>query len=237
MQLHYHANTNWNKWVVIFNVYRASIMHITITGALFSQFSFHLGFVFCCVVFGIFILLPSHRYTWISSIHLLIQTNLCHRILAKKKKKSPNQKERMARKDAHKWVDAIQINNNDVTIVNIIITVTKIVYHIKYLKRYDFFICFVTFYPQAPLYSVRWYFESEEFYRYVPKESPPSIVFPVSGITVDVSITCPFLCTFSFTSSLRFHLSLVHTHTHTRSPHEFHIIWLLQTTRRKWKLM
>ncbi|XP_055323161.1 uncharacterized protein LOC129578493 isoform X2 [Sitodiplosis mosellana] len=40
---------------------------------------------------------------------------------------------------------------------------------------------------QAPLYSVRWYFESEEFYRYVPKESPPSIVFPVSGITVDGS--------------------------------------------------
>lgn len=40
---------------------------------------------------------------------------------------------------------------------------------------------------QAALYSVRWYFENEEFYRYVPKESPPSIVFPVSGITVDVS--------------------------------------------------
>lgn len=50
--------------------------------------------------------------------------------------------------------------------------------------------CFIfSLSPQAPLYSVRWYFESEEFYRYVPKESPPSIVFPVSGITVDVSIS------------------------------------------------
>lgn len=40
---------------------------------------------------------------------------------------------------------------------------------------------------QAVLYSVRWYFEGEEFYRYVPKESPPARVFPVSGISVDVS--------------------------------------------------
>ncbi|XP_055373621.1 uncharacterized protein LOC129606980 [Condylostylus longicornis] len=40
---------------------------------------------------------------------------------------------------------------------------------------------------QAALYSVRWYFESEEFYRYVPKETPPTLVFPVSGINVDVS--------------------------------------------------
>lgn len=40
---------------------------------------------------------------------------------------------------------------------------------------------------KASLYSVRWYFESEEFYRYVPKESPPARTFPVSGITVDSS--------------------------------------------------
>ncbi|XP_055525233.1 uncharacterized protein LOC129718471 isoform X1 [Wyeomyia smithii] len=40
---------------------------------------------------------------------------------------------------------------------------------------------------KATLYSVRWYFESEEFYRYVPKESPPARTFPVSGITVDGS--------------------------------------------------
>lgn len=41
---------------------------------------------------------------------------------------------------------------------------------------------------KAALYSVRWYFELEEFYRYVPKESPPSRVFPISGVSVDVSI-------------------------------------------------
>uniref|UniRef100_A0A182T8L9 Ig-like domain-containing protein n=1 Tax=Anopheles maculatus TaxID=74869 RepID=A0A182T8L9_9DIPT len=40
---------------------------------------------------------------------------------------------------------------------------------------------------KATLYSVRWYFEGEEFYRFVPKESPPARTFPVSGITVDVS--------------------------------------------------
>ncbi|XP_005176910.1 uncharacterized protein LOC101893062 [Musca domestica] len=40
---------------------------------------------------------------------------------------------------------------------------------------------------QAALYSVRWYFGTEEFYRYVPKESPPTLVFPVSGINVDLS--------------------------------------------------
>uniref|UniRef100_A0A1I8PS29 Ig-like domain-containing protein n=2 Tax=Stomoxys calcitrans TaxID=35570 RepID=A0A1I8PS29_STOCA len=39
---------------------------------------------------------------------------------------------------------------------------------------------------QAALYSVRWYFGNEEFYRYVPKESPPTLVFPVSGINVDL---------------------------------------------------
>lgn len=47
------------------------------------------------------------------------------------------------------------------------------------------------FYVQASLYSVRWYFEGEEFYRYVPKESPPMRVFPVSGILVDVSYFVP----------------------------------------------
>lgn len=40
---------------------------------------------------------------------------------------------------------------------------------------------------QAALYSVRWYFETEEFYRYVPKELPPTLVFPVSGINVDLA--------------------------------------------------
>lgn len=39
----------------------------------------------------------------------------------------------------------------------------------------------------APLYSIKWYFGDSEFYRYVPKESPPTRVFPVPGISVDVS--------------------------------------------------
>ncbi|CAD7084659.1 unnamed protein product [Hermetia illucens] len=38
----------------------------------------------------------------------------------------------------------------------------------------------------AALYSVRWYFENEEFYRYVPKEQPPSRVFTISGVPVDI---------------------------------------------------
>lgn len=50
---------------------------------------------------------------------------------------------------------------------------------------------------KATLYSVRWYFGAEEFYRYVPKETPPTLVFPVSGINVDVSLT--------------------YTHTHTQA--------------------
>lgn len=45
----------------------------------------------------------------------------------------------------------------------------------------------ILFSSQASLYSVRWYFESEEFYRFVPKEAPPARTFPVSGINVDVS--------------------------------------------------
>ncbi|XP_037911304.1 uncharacterized protein LOC119651678 isoform X2 [Hermetia illucens] len=40
---------------------------------------------------------------------------------------------------------------------------------------------------QAALYSVRWYFDTEEFYRYVPKESPPGRAFPASGLNVDLS--------------------------------------------------
>ncbi|TMW46017.1 hypothetical protein DOY81_008902 [Sarcophaga bullata] len=40
---------------------------------------------------------------------------------------------------------------------------------------------------QAALYSVRWYFGTEEFYRFVPKETPPTLVFPVSGINVDLT--------------------------------------------------
>ncbi|KAL3288854.1 hypothetical protein HHI36_003301 [Cryptolaemus montrouzieri] len=41
----------------------------------------------------------------------------------------------------------------------------------------------------APLYSVRWYRDNDEFYRYVPKEAPPTRVFPLSGLHVDVSVS------------------------------------------------
>jgi hypothetical protein len=38
-----------------------------------------------------------------------------------------------------------------------------------------------------PLYSVKWYRGNQEFYRYMPKESPPGRTFPFEGIVVDVS--------------------------------------------------
>ena len=37
------------------------------------------------------------------------------------------------------------------------------------------------------LYSVKWYKDGNEFYRYVPKDKPPVLVFPLPGVTVDVS--------------------------------------------------
>ena len=37
------------------------------------------------------------------------------------------------------------------------------------------------------LYSVKWYHEDEEFYRYVPRDQPPAQVFPNPGINVQVS--------------------------------------------------
>uniref|UniRef100_A0A8D8SXD0 Ig-like domain-containing protein n=1 Tax=Cacopsylla melanoneura TaxID=428564 RepID=A0A8D8SXD0_9HEMI len=39
----------------------------------------------------------------------------------------------------------------------------------------------------APLYSVKWYRGKHEYYRYTPSDSPQSKVFPLHGISVDVS--------------------------------------------------
>ncbi|XP_060518247.1 uncharacterized protein LOC132697019 isoform X2 [Cylas formicarius] len=40
---------------------------------------------------------------------------------------------------------------------------------------------------QVPLYSIKWYRNGEEFYRYVPKESPPFRAFLVRYINVDIT--------------------------------------------------
>ncbi|XP_046383019.1 uncharacterized protein LOC124153728 isoform X1 [Ischnura elegans] len=39
----------------------------------------------------------------------------------------------------------------------------------------------------AELYAVKWYKGKKEFYRYLPKEKPPTKVFPLPGINVDLS--------------------------------------------------
>ncbi|OXU26137.1 hypothetical protein TSAR_003323 [Trichomalopsis sarcophagae] len=36
------------------------------------------------------------------------------------------------------------------------------------------------------LYSVKWYKDGNEFYRYVPREQPPVLVFVLPGVTVDI---------------------------------------------------
>ncbi|RVE42702.1 hypothetical protein evm_012649 [Chilo suppressalis] len=38
----------------------------------------------------------------------------------------------------------------------------------------------------AALYSIRWYRAENEFYRYVPREMPPTMVFPLPGASVDL---------------------------------------------------
>lgn len=41
---------------------------------------------------------------------------------------------------------------------------------------------------QEVLYSVKWYKDGNEFYRYVPRDMPPAQVFPLPGVSIDVSI-------------------------------------------------
>lgn len=43
------------------------------------------------------------------------------------------------------------------------------------------------------LYSVKWYKDGHEFYRYLPRDHPPATLFPQNGITVDVSAVVKLL--------------------------------------------
>ncbi|XP_042904037.1 uncharacterized protein [Parasteatoda tepidariorum] len=36
-----------------------------------------------------------------------------------------------------------------------------------------------------PLYSIKWYRDDVEFYRYVPRDKPPGQFFPLKGVSVD----------------------------------------------------
>ncbi|RZB39368.1 hypothetical protein BDFB_013551, partial [Asbolus verrucosus] len=40
---------------------------------------------------------------------------------------------------------------------------------------------------QVALYTIKWYWKDVEFYRFVPKESPPFRAFTMKYINVDVS--------------------------------------------------
>lgn len=51
------------------------------------------------------------------------------------------------------------------------------------------------------LYSVKWYKDGNEFYRYVPRDLPPAQTFVLPGVSVNVSILA-FVIFFTFFSSL-----------------------------------
>ena len=40
-----------------------------------------------------------------------------------------------------------------------------------------------------PLYNIKWYKDQQEFYRFLPKEFPPSLSFSVPGTTVDMTLS------------------------------------------------
>lgn len=37
------------------------------------------------------------------------------------------------------------------------------------------------------LYSIKWYKNNVEFYRYIPSDNPPGQIYPLKGIFLDVS--------------------------------------------------
>ncbi|KAJ8961278.1 hypothetical protein NQ318_008963, partial [Aromia moschata] len=44
---------------------------------------------------------------------------------------------------------------------------------------------------QVALYSIKWYWNDVEFYRFVPKESPPFRAFPMTHVNIDTSRSGP----------------------------------------------
>lgn len=42
----------------------------------------------------------------------------------------------------------------------------------------------------ASLYSVKWYKDEFEFFRFMPDNKPETQVFPVNGISLDVRLNC-----------------------------------------------
>lgn len=57
------------------------------------------------------------------------------------------------------------------------------------------------------LYSVKWYKDGHEFYRYVPRDSPPAQAFPLPGVNIDVSCGLFQFLSFSLTFFFVFHCS------------------------------
>lgn len=54
------------------------------------------------------------------------------------------------------------------------------------------------------LYSVKWYKDGFEFYRYVPRDMPPGQVFPLPGVDVEVSDLSDKLTSPNETDSISF---------------------------------
>lgn len=43
------------------------------------------------------------------------------------------------------------------------------------------------------LYSVKWYKDGNEFFRFLPRDSPPAQIFPLPGVAVDVRLSFIYL--------------------------------------------
>lgn len=58
------------------------------------------------------------------------------------------------------------------------------------------------------LYSVKWYRDNEEFYRYMPKFDPPKHAYKLDGVKVDVSIIT-FIYTHNYVAYWYYNLCLL----------------------------